>query len=68
MPTQFTSRISTVTPEQHGKVITRLTDKEAKKREKDLYECAAAVEKDNALQQEMKDWDATLQDGLYDNL
>jgi hypothetical protein len=29
-----------------------------------LYECAAAVEKDHLLNDEMKDWDITLQDGL----
>jgi len=37
---------------------------EIEKREKALYECALAIEKDSTLQQAMKDWDITLQDGL----
>lgn len=45
---------------QRSKVIAHLI----KKRERSLYECAAAVEKDSALHNEMKDWDITLQDGL----
>ncbi|MCW5589198.1 MAG: apolipoprotein N-acyltransferase [Legionellales bacterium] len=35
-----------------------------KKSEKILYDCALAVEHDPSLQEEMKKWDITLQDGL----
>ena len=54
-------------PQKHrSKVIVQLIEKEIEKREKALYECAMAVEQDKALNQEMKDWDETLQDGLTD--
>ena len=65
MPDQLAIRMKAVIPtRQRSKTFTRLIEQEIEKREKALYECALAVEKDSALQQEMKDWDTTLQDGL----
>lgn len=67
VPDQLALRMKAVIPSrQRSKTITRLIEQEIKKREKALYECALAVEKDAALQEEMKDWDNTLQDGLND--
>lgn len=65
MPDQLAIRMKAVIPaRQRSKTFTHLIEKEIEKREKALYECALAVEKDFALQKEMKDWDTTLQDGL----
>ena len=67
MPDQLFNRMKAVIPSrQRSKTITNLVEKEIMKREKALYECAAAVEKDRSLHEEMKDWDVTLQDGLDD--
>ena len=49
---------------QRSKVITCLIDAEVKKREKLLYECAAAVEADSLLHQEMEEWSVVLGDGI----
>lgn len=65
MPDQLALRMKAIIPaRQRSKTFTRLIEQEIKKREKSLYECALAVEKEAALQQEMKEWDATLEDGL----
>ena len=65
MPDQLAARLKTTIPaRQRSKTITQLIEKEVERREKALYECAVAVEKDSALNDEMKDWDNTLQDGL----
>lgn len=67
IPDKIASRMRASIPQrQRSKVIVHLIEKEIERREKALYECAAAVEKDYALQHEMKDWDVTLQDGLDD--
>ena len=68
LPDQLAARLRAAIPtRQRSKVITHLIDIEVKKRERALYECAAAVEKDEALSQEMQEWDLTLQDGLNDD-
>ena len=65
VPEQLTNRMrATIPRRQRSKVIAHLIEEEIKKRERLLYECAAAVEQDSALHNEMKDWDTTLQDGL----
>ena len=46
--------------------VNNLIEKEIERREKALYECALAVDNDANLQEEMKAWDITLQDGLAD--
>ncbi|MBB71577.1 MAG: hypothetical protein CMF50_04210 [Legionellales bacterium] len=67
MPDPLAARMrATLPPRQRSLIISRLIEKEIERREKALYECALAVENDNALQEEMKDWDITLQDGLDD--
>ena len=49
---------------QPSNAIVRLIEAEINKREKALYECAVAVESDSSLNDEMDDWDLTLQDGI----
>lgn len=67
IPDKIASRMRASIPQkQRSKVIVQLIEREIEKREKALYECAAAVEHDHQLNQEMSDWDVTLQDGLSD--
>lgn len=59
------SRMKAVIPNrQRSKVISQLIEKELKKREEALYRCALEVEKDEALNAEMKDWEVTVADGI----
>ena len=65
IPDNIASRMRAAIPQrQRSKVIVRLIEAEIDKREKALYECAVAVENDAPLNDEMKDWDITLQDGM----
>jgi hypothetical protein len=65
MPDRLAIRMRAVIPaRQRSKTFARLIEQEIKKREKALYECAVAVEKDASLQEEMKEWDTTTKDGL----
>jgi len=67
MPNQLAARMRTAIPaRQRSKIIVHLIEKEIEKREKALYECAVAVEKDAALHEEMEEWDTTLLDGIDD--
>lgn len=56
----------TIPARQRSKIIVRLITDEVTRREQDLYVCALAVEKDQALNKEMKAWDTTVKDGLED--
>lgn len=59
------SRMKAVIPNrQRSKVISQLIEKELKKREEALYRCALEVEKDEALNAEMKEWEVTVADGI----
>jgi len=57
---------SAIPARQRSKVIVRLIADEIALREQNLYTCALAVEKDQALNKEMKAWDTTIKDGLND--
>ena len=65
IPDQLAIRLRAAIPSrQRSKTISHLIEDEVAKREKLLYECAALVEKDLALNNEMKEWDTTSKDGL----
>jgi hypothetical protein len=65
VPDQLASRMRATIPQrQRSKVIAHLIEQEIEKRESMLYDCAMAVEGDQALHDEMKEWDVTLNDGL----
>lgn len=65
LPDEEVKRLRLLIPEkQRSKVITVILKKELDKREHALYECAKAVEEDEALNKEMQDWNVTLNDGL----
>ena len=65
IPDDIAIRMRAAIPQrQRSKVIVRLIEAEIDKREKALYECAVAVENDSSLNNEMEDWNITLQDGM----
>jgi len=67
IPDRLASRMrATIPSRQRSKVITHLIEEEIERRERALYECALAVEKDSALRDEMAEWDITLDDGLHE--
>jgi len=54
-------------PRKRSEIIRQLIEAEIERREKKLYDCACAVEKDSKLNKEMEDWDVTTNDGLDDD-
>lgn len=67
LPDELAARMRAAIPRrQRSQTFTHLIEKEVARREQLLYECALAVEKDEALCEEMKEWDITLADGLDD--
>lgn len=65
MSENLASRMRALIPDrQRSSVITDLIERELKRREKKLYECAKAVEADENLNKEMADWEVTLTDGI----
>ena len=67
LPDSLADRMRAVIPNrQRSKVLSNLLEKEIKKREEALYQCACDVEADEALNREMAHWDATVEDGLKD--
>lgn len=68
IPHDLAVRMRAVFPQrQRSKILATLIEMEVLSREKKLHECALAVEKDDALNQEMSAWDITLNDGLEDH-
>ena len=66
IPDTLVDRFRSLIPaRQRSKVLVRLIELEIEKREKELYECALALEKDEDLSKEMSEWDTTLMDGLH---
>ncbi|GMT42110.1 MAG: hypothetical protein IEMM0002_0521 [bacterium] len=67
LPDELAERMRIVIPSrQRSRVIAGLLEKDIEKREKALYKCALAVEKDETLNREMTDWDTAVSDGLDD--
>jgi hypothetical protein len=60
----YTRMMATIPPRQRSKLIAKLLEDEVKKREQELYQAALAVEQDEELNAEMKDWDVTMGDGI----
>ncbi len=64
LPNDLNKRFKAMVPaRQRSHVIHRLLEDEIKRREEQLYACAAAVEADQHLTDDMSDWDITLNDG-----
>jgi hypothetical protein len=67
IPNNLASKFKTlIPPRQRSKVVVHLIETEVKKREKALYDCALALEKDTVLKEEMSDWEITTGDGFDD--
>ena len=60
----YSRMMATIPPRQRSKVISKLLQAEVEKREHELYQAALAVEQDEELTAEMRDWDVTLGDGI----
>jgi hypothetical protein len=67
IPDSLIDRMKAVIPSrQRSKILSKLLEDEVKRRETDLYQCARDVENDKDLVAEMKEWDATIEDGIDD--
>lgn len=65
IPDNLVSRLrAVIPPRSRSKIISHLIAEEIDRRENDLYANALSVEKDEALNKEMKAWDITSGDGL----
>lgn len=65
LPDQLVARMrATIPARQRSKIITKLIEDEIERRERALFECALLVQNDKNLNQEMEDWDVTMNDGL----
>lgn len=65
LPDELVTQLRAYIPsKQRSKVVTQLLEKELKRREQALYQCALEVEADTSLNDEMKDWEITQEDGL----
>ena len=60
----YSRMMATIPPRQRSKLIAKLLEGEVEKREEELFQAALAVEQDEELNAEMKDWDVTLGDGI----
>ncbi len=65
LPEDLVTRMRALIPNrQRSQVIARLLEEELKRRERELHECARQVERDEALNRDMEDWEATVGDGI----
>lgn len=65
LPNDLVKRMRTVIPaRKRSQVVNELLEQEVTRREKALFQCAVAVEQDEALNQEIPDWDITAGDGI----
>jgi metal-responsive CopG/Arc/MetJ family transcriptional regulator len=65
IPESLYSRMAaTIPPRQRSRLIAKLLEDEVSKREQELYQAALAVEQDEDLGAEMKEWDVTVGDGI----
>jgi hypothetical protein len=67
IPEQPATRMRATMPSRtRSQAVAKLIEQEVERREHHLLECAQKVEADQQLNQEMKEWDVTLLDGLED--
>jgi hypothetical protein len=65
LPDELAARMQAVIPaRQRSRIIAALLEDEIMRRERELYECALAVEQDDQLNAEMTEWDVTVGDGF----
>ena len=69
IPDSLIDRMKAVIPSrQRSKILSKLLEDEVKRREAALYQYARGGENDKALAAEMKEWDATIEDGIDDEM
>lgn len=65
LPESLIKRMKAVIPvRKRSKILAELLEREVKRREKALYQCALEVEQDKALNKEMEEWNSTTGDGI----
>lgn len=65
VPDILAARMKAVLPTgQRSRVIARILEEEIDRRERELYECAVAVEADTALNEDLEGWESTTSDGV----
>lgn len=65
LPDDLAVRMKQMIPsKQRSKIITKILEIEIRKRENTLYQTALDVVADQALNNEMSDWEATTGDGI----
>jgi hypothetical protein len=65
LPEDLVKRMKTVIPSRkRSQVVRELLKAEVERREMALFECARAVESDEALNREMAEWDVTTGDAI----
>jgi len=68
VPNKLAARIRAALPvRRRSQVITHLLEKEIQRREQKLYEAALAAEKDAEMNEQMREWDITINDGMNDD-
>jgi len=60
----FARMQAVIPPRQRSKVVANLLEEEVRRRERELHNCALAVEQDEQLHKEMADWDVSVGDGI----
>jgi hypothetical protein len=65
LPAELMTRFKSVVPaRQRTRVIASLVELEVQRREQEIERVAAAVEADGVLNADMRNWDATIADGI----
>jgi len=65
LPNDLIKRMRTVIPaRKRSQIVMDLLEQEVSRREEVLFQCALAVEKDEALNNDMVAWDVTAGDGI----
>ena len=66
LPEELVTALNQLVPaEQQSAFITTLLRRALEQQEQELYECALAVEQDEALNAELRDWEVTTTDGIW---
>jgi len=66
LPEEIISSLHQFVPaDQQDQFVASVLRKALEQQEQALYECALAVEQDEALNAEIDDWQATLSDGIW---
>jgi hypothetical protein len=66
LPEEILHTLQQLVPsDQHDQFVAKAIRQALEQQEQALYECALAVERDEALNAELDDWQVTLTDGIW---